>query len=444
VSSQRIAVLLCALSAVLVLASGCEKDDGGLPDDYIPNNPLPPGNTGQVDGGSLPDGGGVVLSDGGTFGGKPTCDGGTGACAGACPDGGVACSGNCGFLSPVSYGLSGTPRSIAIGDLNGDTYTDIVTANGAGNRVAVLLNRKNGFFQTPTLLPANGPSSVALASLGSDNSLDLVVAQSGDNAVAVYQGKGDGTFSLAHSLSFGSEPNDLVVRDFGGGASSVAVIRGDVQKVSVSRFSSGKLQTPVEYDAPLAPRSMVAADFNRDGRQDLAVTHAASCTTTGDTRCQSVGVLLGNGDGTFRAQLNSAASGQPTGLLAADLNVDAIPDLVVTDASGARVLVMRGNGDGTFQAPVAHATGSGPSKLALADINRDSVLDLLVSNAGDNRVSLLPGLSNGTFGSQVLLSAYPQGVGLSGLATADFDKDGIQDMAVLTGSGVQLLWGICR
>ncbi|QRN97171.1 VCBS repeat-containing protein [Archangium violaceum] len=438
-SARSFTGLLCALSAVLVLASGC-KEDGGLPDDYIPYTPPPPGNTGQNDGGPPTDGGDVVLSDGGTFGGKPACA--SGSCVGACADGGVECAGNCGFLAPVTYGLSGSPRGLAMGDLNGDQYEDLVTVNGTGNRVAVLLNRKNGLFQTPTLLPASGPSSVTLADVDSDQKLDIVVGNSGNETVVVYRGKGDGTFTLASSVKIGSELNDVVVGNFGGGGQSVAVLRGDVQKLSVSRFND-TLQTPVEYDAASAPSAMRADDFNQDGRLDIAITHAASCSPP-EARCQSVGVLLGNGDGTFQAQRFSAVSGQPHGILSADLNFDAIKDLMVTDASGARVLVMRGNGDGTFQAPVAHATGSGPSKLALADIDRDSLPDLLVSNTGDNRVSLLPGRSNGSFGPQVLLTAYPQGVGLQGLSVTDFDKDGIRDLAVLSGSGVQMLWGICR
>jgi hypothetical protein len=94
------------------------------------------------------------------------------------------------------------------------------------------------------------------------------------------------------------------------------------------------------WDSRLAngagPYSIVIADFNRDGKLDLAIPAGS----------QSVAVLLGNGDGTFRAPIYTF-DGNGVGLASADFNGDGKPDLAAIGASGIAILL--GNGDGTFQ-----------------------------------------------------------------------------------------------
>ncbi len=137
--------------------------------------------------------------------------------------------------------------------------------------------------------------------------------------------------------------------------------------------------------------------------------------------------------------------GSPRGLVAAKLGIDPNPDLMVADMSGNRVLVFSGQGDGSFLVtPTAYAAGVRPRELVLADIDRDDVKDLLAVNSGDSQVSLFLGQPGGAFSQQVLLTALPAGQGLQGMTVGDFDKDGARDLAVLTGGGIQMLWGTCR
>jgi hypothetical protein len=441
-----LAFFVCALSAVLVFSPGCEPD---RPPPAGDGEQLPPGGkdpTGNNDGGT--DGGVLVLrSDGGTFAAKPTCSSGT-ACAGACSDGGVICAGNCGFLAPVQYPFAGDPKAIALGDVDKDGDEDIVTANNDGKAVAVLLNRRNGLFQTPSLWSAGRePTALALEDVNEDGSLDLLVANnSGDASLGVFRGKGTGDFQAPLSTgSAGLDLNDLVVGEFGGNVWSLAVLRGSEQKLSVFPLKSdGTPQTPVDYDSSAGAYALVAADFNGDGKKDLAVTHESACGASSTTPCQSVGVLLGKGDGTFLPQVLTSTGGSPRGLVAAQLDTDTAMDLIVADASRNQVLVMRGQNNGRFYEPVTYATVKAPSRVVLADVNRDFLLDILVTSATGNQVGLLLGQSGGTFSAQVALTAWPQDVGLQGLSASDFDGDNVVDMAVLTRSGIQMLWGICR
>ncbi len=244
--------LLLSLGAVLLLVNACTNEEDPRPGG--PFHPSPPievtpdsGDAGSI---SL-DGGDVVLSDGGTFAAKPSCSGTS--CAGACPDGGVICAGNCGFLTAVSYALPGTPRDIASGDLNGDGADDLVTVNSVGNTTAVLLNRKAGLFQTPTLLPAGAaPSSVLLADVTGDQKLDVLAANS--SSLMVFRGKGDGSFPTATYTSVGQSIDDMAIGSFGG-SQRVALLGGSGDKLLVLKSNgNGSFAPPVSARGSHGPQ----------------------------------------------------------------------------------------------------------------------------------------------------------------------------------------------
>src|SRR6185503_9256489 len=98
-----------------------------------------------------------------------------------------------------------------------------------------------------------------------------------------------------------------------------------------------------------APRSVVAADFNRDGRPDLAFA--------GNGRA-SVGILLNSGSGGFAAAADVVLGGGPFELATGDLNGDGMPDLVVANADADAVDILIGRGDGTF-APASRVAIAG-------------------------------------------------------------------------------------
>src|SRR5262249_32248224 len=123
---------------------------------------------------------------------------------------------------------------------------------------------------------------------------------------------------------------------------------------------------------------------NGDGKPDLAVANRGNGT---------VSVLLGNGDGTFQAQLTFAVGSVPEFVAAADLNRDGKAHLPVANLADGTVSVLLGNGDGPFQAPQAFAVGAGPPSLVAADVNGDGKFDLVVTDFGSNDVSVLENLT---------------------------------------------------
>ena len=190
----------------------------------------------------------------------------------------------------------------------------------------------------------------------------------------------------------------------------------------------GTFQPAVTYDSGGGPTSVAVVDVNGDGKTDLVVANYESAT---------VGVLLGNGDGTFQRAVSYASGGKLAWSVAvADVNGDGEPDLLVTnqcvnstDCTDSSVGVLLGNGDGTFQ-PVATYGSGGVSALwvEVADVNRDGKPDLLVANSNTNTVGVLLGNGDGTFQSA---TSYNTGGNYDvSLAVADVNKDGKPDLLV--------------
>ena len=177
---------------------------------------------------------------------------------------------------------------------------------------------------------------------------------------------------------------------------------------------------------------VTAGDFNKDGKLDLLVLNE-SINITGDAA-----ILLGNGDGTFQAPvLYDVAAGIPVWAGIADFNDDGVPDLAISDAASSSVAILLGNGDGTFSSPVNYPVGSTPHGLAISDLNRDGKLDLAVVNQSGT-VSILLGNGDGTFSLRAnpLVGIFPLNV-----AVADFNGDGHGDLVITLPCGTD---GTCE
>src|SRR5207248_3170830 len=148
----------------------------------------------------------------------------------------------------------------------------------------------------------------------------------------------------------GDGKQDLAVTNFSDNNVSVLLGKGD-----------GTFAAPVSFAAGKSPTSVAMADFNGDGKPDLAVANG------GD---RNVSVLLGNGDGTFGPAVNFAADGYPYYVRVADFNGDGHPDLVVADGTAGfspsqTVSVLLGKGDGTFRSAVNFGVGTNPRSVVV-------------------------------------------------------------------------------
>jgi hypothetical protein len=300
-------------------------------------------------------------------------------------------NGNGTFSSIQSGSITDTVQGLVAADFNTDGKPDIAVAAGNGG-VAVLLGNGDGTFMSPVgYLVSDTDYSIAVGDFNSDGKLDLAVGMY--TAATVLLGNGDGTF-----------------------------------------------QNAVNYSTPCASASefgMIAVgDVNSDGQLDLIQTAP---------NCNAVYVFPGHGDGTFSAPISSPLPPQQLysgSLVVADFNGDGKLDLALTNYYKNSVLVLLGNGDGTFQPAVSYATSPGPDSVLAADFNGDGKLDLVVASGyvppslglGSGQVSqmsILLGNGDGTFQPFI---AYGFGGEYSVAVAGDFNNDGLLDFAV--GDGI--------
>ncbi len=398
--------------------------------------------------------------------------------------------------SSAQDSLSGqTKGRVAIADFNGDGVTDSAAIGSTG--ILVTLFSTSGTVLSTATYPVAGIStSIVAADFNGDGKIDLAVTQndpSGPGNIAVLLGKGDGSFGPAAKFPTGPFAFYLTTGDFNGdgfpdlavtnvpstgppgaGTGAVAVLLGK---------GDGTFAPAVSYPVGPLPVTIVAADFNGDGRVDLA---ALDSQTGIVNLVNKVWVLLGKGDGTFQPAI-STPTGTGSGYLQyADLNHDGKMDLVVADQSASAVAIMLGNGDGTFQpaaeyvmaaqpvsiAPVPFPNGvtalwttdnisgsdfiffvppdgtipnpqlqfigKGPVSVAAADLNGDRQPDLAIADPESGNIYVKLATGNGQFGNAI---AYPLGSQPSALAIADLNGDGKPDVIAADSSGLDVLLG---
>jgi Flp pilus assembly secretin CpaC len=266
--------------------------------------------------------------------------------------------------SPITVGQQ--PSSIVVGDFNADGNQDFVVTNFKDNTFSLFLGNGDGTFKqaagSPFTLPttATGPIAMSSGDFNSDGNLDLGIVNQTTNNVAVLLGNGSASFSLA----------------------------------SGSPFAVGK-----------SPVAIASADLNADSHPDIVVVNQTDNT---------VSVLLGNGDGTFTAALNSPlASGQaPTGVTIADFNGDGTPDIAVTDPQTDSVSVYLGLGQGIFAPAFELPAGTSPTAILSASLTGATLPDVVITDnpsgtTGQVTVILSPASLFSNLSGSIAQQPYP-------------------------------------
>jgi type II secretory pathway component GspD/PulD (secretin) len=286
------------------------------------------------------------------------------------------------------------PTSIATGTFNSKNNTNIglAVANQTDNTLTILLGNGDGTFAVAPGSPiktGTHPTSVVAATLSTSGELDLLVANQQDNTVSIFMGNGDGTFAAPVNLTTGNAPTGLVVADFNNdGKLDLAVTNQTDNTVSIYLGNGdGTFTKPTTFPTGQAPVYVAAADFNGDNILDLAVANNGAGTDT--LSGASVSILLGVGDGTFGPTNSFPAGNGPTSIAIADYNVDGRPDLAVSDQTDNAVSVLLGIGDGTFAPFFQFPVETNPLSLATAIFTDSGQPDLAVANNGSNTVSII-------------------------------------------------------
>jgi len=292
--------------------------------------------------------------------------------------------GNGGFTSAADCTVGGLPYTVAAGRIGSDTNVDLVVANQSDGSISVLLGNGDGTFAAKADYVVDDVNSdvrqVVTGDFNGDGRDDVAVAAPQMDSVYVFLANADGTLQTKVEIAAGGAPEAVATGDFDGdGNLDLAVTDLTDETVSILLGDgAGAFAAPVPYGVGTDPRSVAVGDFNGDGFADLAVANWSSST---------VSVLLGNGDGTFDAATDYGDSGVwsvPSSVTAADFNDDGKLDLAVTDWNSQFVSVLPGAGDGTFDVAnrLSFLTGDEPMQVAAGDLNGDGLPDLVIPANG--------------------------------------------------------------
>ncbi len=280
--------------------------------------------------------------------------------------------------------------ALAIADLNHDGNMDILTGNQNGNAsdLAVLLGNGNGTFQAAIhsgTTGGMGPCWMAVGDLDRDGQTDVVIAESATQEAVLAYGDGKGNFINAVHQPFGQNPDTVGLADVNSDQRLDLLVGMNGGEVWVMLGGGGQFGQAATYQLVTDawdPRAV--ADLNGDGAIDLAVAGGGSGL---------VALMYGNGgpkgNGTFAVgPTYKTASAAPVALALADFNLDGKLDVASADKGGTTTVFL--GGGNPLQAGVSFTSGSIPDAIVSGDFNGDGKPDLaLANNLGPNIAVLL-------------------------------------------------------
>jgi hypothetical protein len=361
----------------------------------------------------------------------------------------------------TSYPTGVGPAGLVAADLENNGLLDLAVVNEIDNSLTIYLNQsgtQGTFVQatnspislgTPRTAAAGIPPAIASAVLTTSGFHDLLVTDPDPtaNLVNIFFSNGDGTFQTPPtSIPVGVGPSAIVTADFNGdGIQDFAVLNFTDNTLSVflgGVDTNGKPTFTPVTGSPFAlpatvsgPSAMTVADFNADGKADLAITTvnqptlANPAATTG-----SLVVLQGVGDGTFTEVGGSpiTVGKLPIAIGSSDLDGSGTADLAIVNRTDNTVTILLNNGDGTFVAgpnsPLSTATN--PTGIAIADFNQDGHADIAVTSADTNTFQVFLGVSAGLLTSAFEPPAGPVGSSPTAIIAGSLVNGGFPDVAI--------------
>lgn len=364
------------------------------------------------------------------------------------------------FDTKRDFATDNTPIFVRADDINADGKLDLVVANLNSNRVSVLLSTLEQGTATPTFADkqdvpvGSNPRSVAVGDLNGDGRSDLAIANTSSNSVSVLfnatlPGAAITAFTARRDFATGLAPVFVGIGDFNlDGKADVAIanINSSTVSILVNRTVPGSTVPDFvkqDFRAGDGPLFIAVGDLNGDGKPDMVVANLVA----------TVSVLFnttvpGADTPTFAPTLDVATGDGPRSIALADVNSDGKLDLAVANFNSDSLSVLLNTANTGAAAPSFGAihgfqTGFRPVSVAAGDLNKDGKVDLAVANINSSNVSVLlnttaPGAAAPSFAAR---NDFDTGANVRSMLMEDLNGDGNLDLAIVksTANSVAVL-----
>ncbi len=328
------------------------------------------------------------------------------------------------FNVPSAYSVGKKPSSLVAEDFNSDGYPDLMVSNSAGDSLTYLAGNGDGSFMAPvTMKTGREPMSLATGDFNGDGLPDVAVSSYGDGEVSIILSQKDGMFRKKTSVAVGRLPIALASGDFNNDkiADLAVTLRFDKLLILLG-VGDGTFKLAESYQASGTPAYMAVGDFDNDKNMDIAVA-------LNSVKAGHIKVFYGKGDGTFLSPRKLAGGKQSSLITQADVNRDSFLDLMISNTMFDSLTLFLGGDNRHFTRMEDFAGEKGPEFIVPGEFTGDDKIDMVVCNKRDGSISVVEGRGDGSF-------VYPHfnyAVGSSprAMVGADFNQDGLTDLAVL-------------
>ena len=331
-----------------------------------------------------------------------------------------------------SSGPGSDPQIISVVDMNNDTNLDILVANTFERTLGLFIGLGNGTFKDQVnIIQAEGLDSFVTADFNKDQKLDIAVLVSMYGKIFIYFADGNDSFQFGSFIQVksGSNPVWIIVADFNTDNNpDIATANHDVNNIGVFLGNNDGTSFQETYynlaDNDMSPIFITTADLNKDGFDDLILANEKSPTLS---------ILLGTIDGNFPnpISIDLGSFSSASWIVIGDMNNDGQEDIIVSSRSNNIVGVLLGNGQGSFSELYSYIANEDSLLYghALGYFNKDNVLDIAAADLINSGVMIFLRNSTQNLIQRNMISIeneYPPQC----IATGDFNKDGETDIVV--------------
>jgi hypothetical protein len=334
------------------------------------------------------------------------------------------------MASPVSFATGVNPAYVASGDLDGDGKPDLVVTNQGDGTASLYRNTSSigtiSFDKTD--IASDGSGNVALTDIDGDGKLDMIILNQGARGIMVFRNTGSPgliSFDTPKNFAAGAFPNSMVLADFDAdGKTDVATSSFQFHSISVLQNTStpGNINFAAKTDiaTPSDPYYIAAADLNGDHKPELLLANFFDNSISIYRNTSSGGISFGS-------NMDVALNDTPLYLTAADVNNDGTEEVIVGNASSISILSNTAIGGSISMTRKDIGSGSGAYAVVIADFNGDGKADLATMDGG-NVIYVNRGTGNtGTISFDTQVEFYASSYTVA-LGAADLDGDGRPDL----------------